>query len=421
MITAALSICLIAGTQAPPLTDKEVRIIGTMSPVPPAPPDSSNRVADNAEAAMLGAMVFNRSIFSSNGAVSCATCHQPGRSFTDARAVAQGVGVGTRNSPPLGSVAHQRWFFWDGRSDSLWSQALSPFENPLEIDSTRVNIVRVISQEPDLKQQYEALFGELPDMGDAQRFPDRAKPGMPAWDAMSQADRTSVTRAFVNVGKSVAAFERTLTVGRSPFDRFAQALKRGKPTDGILSPAAVRGLQLFIGEAGCRNCHSGPLFTDRGFHNQGLPTADGLFPTDPGRAGGLESARSAEFRLGSVWSDDPEGDRARRAGNATAGPEHWGAMKTPSLRNLPTTGPYMHDGRFHTLAQTLAFYNTLEGHIRIDHHQETILKPLHLPPEDILALEAFLESLQDGAPDARSGKNKPLIDVDGDPMLDASE
>jgi len=398
MIAAALSLCLLSTVVVAPLTDREIRIIGSMSPVPPAPPDTSNRVADNPAAATLGAMVFNRSIFSSTGAVSCATCHMPGRSFTDGRAVAQGVGIGTRNSPPLGSVAHQRWFFWDGRADSLWSQSLVPMESSIEMDGARVDIVRTITEEAELRQQYEGVFGALPDMTNEQRFPQRAKPGTAAWEAMSEADRTTVTRAFVNIGKSIAAFERTLTVGRSPFDRFAEALKRGRSTDGLLSPEAIRGLRLFIGEAGCRNCHAGPLMTDRAFHNNGVPTADGLFPTDPGRAGGLELARDGEFRLSSVWSDDPTGDAARRAANATAGPEHWGAMRTPSLRNLPTTGPYMHDGRFESLSQVLGFYNTLEGQIRIDHHQETVLKPLHLPAEDLRALEAFLRSLQDGAP-----------------------
>jgi cytochrome c peroxidase len=269
-------------------------------------------------------------------------------------------------------------------------------EDPNEMDGARVDIVRVITQEDDLRERYEHLFGPLPDVSDTTRFPAGARPGTSMWDAMTAADQHCVTRAFVNLGKSIAAFERTFTVGRSPFDQFAKALREGHSTEGILTPQAMRGLHLFIGEAGCRNCHSGPLFTDRAFHNNGLPTNDGLFPTDAGRAGGLEFAHAAEFRLSSEWSDDPTGDAARRAGNATAGPEHWGAMRTPTLRNLPTTGPYMHDGRFKTLAQVLAFYNTLDGQIRIDHHQETVLKPLLLPPEDLLALEAFLNSLQDG-------------------------
>ncbi|MCH2136633.1 MAG: hypothetical protein MK101_08625 [Phycisphaerales bacterium] len=401
MILLALAGCLCVTDGGSDLTERERRIVARMSPVPALPDDTSNRVADHPTAIELGAMCFKLPVFSSSGTVSCATCHKVDRGFTDGLPVAKGEGVGTRNTPQLTGVAHQRWFFWDGRADSLWAQALHPFEHEAEFNSSRGDVVKTLAAMPELRSRYETLFGPMPDLDGV---PDGAKPGTDAWASMSDADRDAVTGAFVNIGKSIAAFERTLQPGTSPFDRFATALAEGRSTDGILSPPAIRGLQLFMGEAGCRNCHAGPLMTDRAFHSLGLPPKDGLLPADLGRAGGLAKARASAFRLNGKWSDDPTSPAARRAANAVDAPGNWGAMRTPSLRNVSITGPYMHDGRFETIAQVLDFYNTLEGQVQFDHHQETILKPLNLPPEDLQALEAFLKSLEDGAPDAASGE-----------------
>lgn len=376
-----------------PFTEREQRIIKRMSPVPALPQDLTNRVADDPRAADLGIHLFKIPDFSASGAVGCVTCHMPGNGFDDGRPVAKGEAEGTRNAPTLIGAAYQRWFFWDGRADSLWAQALHPFENPGEFNGTRNDAVRTVFETPYLRRDYDAVFGTLPPMSDTTRFPVGGKPGTAAWKSMTESDRHAVTTAFVNLGKSIAAYERTIPIGTSRFDRWVAALGSG---DGsLLTDQEQRGLHLFMGDAGCRNCHSGPLFTDRAFHNIGLPEADGSFPADPGRSAGLQKARAHEFRLSGRWSDDPDGPQARRADQAKAGPEHWGAFRTPTLRNLAATGPYMHDGRFASLSDVLAFYNTLEDQVRLDHHQEQVLKPLDLSKEDLAALEAFLGTLQD--------------------------
>lgn len=375
-----------------PFTEREQRIIKRMSPVPALPQDLTNRVADDPSAADLGDHLFRARAFSASGTVGCATCHVPWSGFDDGRRVAMGEAQGTRNTPTLVGVAHQRWFFWDGRADSLWAQALHPFENPGEFNSTRTDAVRTVFETAPLRSRYEVIFGALPPMDDKARFPEGAKPGTAAWEAMKAADRNAITTAFVNMGKSIAAYERNIPMGPSRFDRWVATMGSGEKE--LLTDQEQRGLHLFIGDAGCRNCHSGPLFTDRAFHNIGLPEADGSFPSDPGRSAGLPKARSHEFRLSGHWSDDPDGPQARRAGQAKAGPEHWGAFRTPTLRNLSATGPYMHDGRFASLTDVLGFYNTLDDQVRLDHHQEQVLKPLHLSQEDLAALEAFLGTLQ---------------------------
>ena len=397
MIAAAAitAVCLSAAPSVA-FTPGALRVIQRMSPPPALPEDETNRVADDPAAAALGRLLFHDTRFSAGGAVSCATCHDPASGFDDGRALAQGEGQGTRNTPTLIGAPHQRWFFWDGRADSLWSQALHPFEHDAEFNASRTDAVRTLARSPDLAARYEAIFGPLPSVQDEARFPSQARPDTEVWANMQPADQHALTEAFVNMGKSIAAFERTIPMGTSRFDEFVAALP--DTSAGGLTQQELRGLSLFIGEAGCRNCHGGPLFTDRAFHNIGLPEPDGAFPSDPGRSAGLDLARAHEFRLDGPWSDAPASASARRVTRAKAGPEHWGAFRTPTLRNLPSTGPYMHDGRFETLGEVLGFYNTLEDQVQLDHHQEQVLKPLNLSDQDLAALEAFLRTLQDTQP-----------------------
>jgi hypothetical protein len=142
-------------------TPEELAAIYRHSPLGPTPPDPTNHVADNAQAASLGQYLFFDGRFSPNGKISCASCHQAALSFTDGRALAEGIAVGTRNSPTLLNAAFGQWYFLDGRSDSLWSQALQPFENPKEIGGDRRQIVEAVSHDPALRQAYERVFGPL--------------------------------------------------------------------------------------------------------------------------------------------------------------------------------------------------------------------------------------------------------------------
>ena len=122
------------------LTARELAQVMSLSPLPERPPSPSNRVADNADAAALGLALFFDVRLSSNGAVSCATCHQPARHYTDGERVAKGVAVGKRNTPTLLGGMYSSWQFWDGRADTIWSQALGPIESPLEHNLDRVRV-----------------------------------------------------------------------------------------------------------------------------------------------------------------------------------------------------------------------------------------------------------------------------------------
>src|SRR5690349_5793022 len=135
----ALAAAVAAAPQTDDWTEEQLRTLRGMSTeaLGPPPADPTNRVADNPRAARLGASLFADRRMSSNGAVSCATCHEPARDFTDRTPTAHGVGIGTRRTMPITPALYSPWQFWDGRADSLWAQALGPVENPLEHDFSR--------------------------------------------------------------------------------------------------------------------------------------------------------------------------------------------------------------------------------------------------------------------------------------------
>ena len=335
---------LLAGSMTckagPPATDdralftpEELAAIYRHSPLGPLPSDPTDRVADDPRAAALGQFLFFDSRLSANGKVSCASCHQASHGFTDARATAVGLGPGTRNSPTVVNAVYDQWYFLDGRSDSLWSQALQPFENPLEMGGDRLHIVRFVAQDPALRRSYEQVFGPMPNFG---------APG-----------RETIDRAFANLGKAIEAYERRLVSRPAPFDRYVAALKKGdRLRQRVLSMAAKRGLKLFVGPAQCDLCHSGPTFSDGQFHNLGLAP-----PQDPGRAGGIRLLRADPFNSAGAFSDAPDESNHRdRLGFLPDPDTQLGAFKTPSLREISRTTPYMHDGRFNDLAQVVRFY-----------------------------------------------------------------
>ena len=126
---------LLLGCLGPPADDPRRALMLAMSPLPPPRPDPTNRVADDPRAAALGASLFEDAGLSRDGATSCATCHQPDRTFTDGKRVATAVAAGTRNTPSLLSAPWQTWYFWDGRADSAWAQATGPIRNPIEMNA----------------------------------------------------------------------------------------------------------------------------------------------------------------------------------------------------------------------------------------------------------------------------------------------
>ena len=381
----------------------------SLSPPGLPPPDPSNRVANNTDAARLGQRLFFDTALSANGKVACATCHVPGKHFSDGRPLAQGIGATGRHAPTLLGAAWAPFLFWDGRKDSLWAQALGPLEAPAEHGLSRMGLLHGVAARHDAS--WKKVFGPLPDLSDRRRFPAQARPvpGQPkhphhvAWMAMSAADRAMVDRLAADAGKAIAAYERLLVPGISPFDRYIKALRSGDPQGGAhLSDVARRGLAMFIGKGQCVACHNGPLLTDQAFHNLGLPRPVGASGVDLGRTIGADTAKRDAFRCDGPNSDVPESQRKEACAELRfLNPrfvDFQGAFKTPTLRNVALTAPYMHDGAMATLAEVLAFYGTRAGEPLIGHRDLLLDQvPRDLPVADLVA---FLESLSGPLPPA---------------------
>lgn len=392
----------------PAFSEQERTRILQHSPLPPPPADPTNAVADDPRAVRLGQALFFDKRLSANGEVSCATCHDPAHGFSDGKPIAEGLGRAERHTQSVWNAAYNRWYFWDGRADTLWAQAVQPIEHPREMGGSRVSAALLLARDVRLKHAYEALFSPLPDLSDERRFPAGARPPQPrgerdaaasAWDAMSPEDRESINDVFANMAKAIAAYERKLVSRAAAFDRFVEGMREGDASKlAALSDSARRGLQLFIGRGNCRACHSGPNFSDGEFHTIRLPPPDGGAPRDPARYRGAADVIADPFNALGRHSDQREGSAAQKLRTLVNRPDNFGLYKTPSLRNVARTAPYMHDGRFATLGEVLEFYSTLKDALPPGHHQqEIILTPLRLSDGEKADLIAFLESLTDEA------------------------
>jgi cytochrome c peroxidase len=270
----------------------------------------------------LGRRLFFDPILSADGTVACASCHRPEHGFSGGPARARGLGgrLTARKAPTLFNRAYGTAFFWDGRESSLEAQALRPIEDPTEMGSRLGGVVRRLQADEDYRMRFTTAFPE------------------------------GVTAA--NLGKALASFERVLLRGDSRVDRF----RRGEAA--ALTPQERHGLWLYESKARCWRCHSGPNFTDEGFHNTGVSW--GKDPPDLGR-----------YRL-----TQRDGDRGR--------------FKTPTLRGASLTAPYMHDGSMATLADVVEFYNRGGG---ANPCLDPALTSLGLSADETRALVAFLEAL----------------------------
>ena len=291
------------------------------SPLVPVPPDNPLTEAK----VELGRRLFFDAQLSRDSTVSCSSCHEPERSFSDGRTVARGIDdkEGTRNVPALINRVYGRSFFWDGRAHSLEEQALLPMVNPDEMGNTHEEILRRLGASGSYRRQFVGAFG---------------------------ADEITEER----VAQAIASFVRTLVSGNSPFDRFEHL-----GDTAALSESARRGLALFRGRARCALCHTGGLFTDERFHNTGVTWRDG------------ELLDSGRFVI-------------------TGKNAHRGAFKTPTLRDVARTGPYMHDGSLATLEEVVDFYDRGGN---INPYQDPDIQPLDLTLQEKESLLAFLRSL----------------------------
>jgi cytochrome c peroxidase len=398
---------LSASRTAVSFTPEELLRINRLSPLPPVPADPTNHVSDDPAAARLGQYFFFEKRLSGNGRVSCASCHDPAKNWTDGQATPVQFGLELRHVPSLWNVAYNRWFFWDGRADSLWAQAAEPIENPIEMGSSRLQVAHHVAAEAELARAYEDLFGPLPTLADSNRFPAQGRqvpaepehPHQRAWASMTAEDQAAVDRVLVNVTKSIAAYERLLHDGPAPFDRFVEGLETGDPEAlAALDEEARRGLSLFVGRGRCVLCHDGPTLTDSEFHNTGVAPRPGIGELDSGRYGGLRLLLANPLRASREFSDDPRGEAARRVESLLVNSESWGEFKTPTLRGVARRGPFMHAGQFSTLEEVLRFYSTLEGADGRSHHQEQVLTPLRLEEGELADLLAFLRSLSGASP-----------------------
>lgn len=398
----------------------ERELILRLSPLPPPPDDPSNAVYGNEDAADLGQALFHETRLSPSGTISCATCHDPARGFADGRALGSGLADLPRHTPTLWNVAYQRWFFWDGRADSLWSQALGPIENPREMGSHRWWVAETLRADAGYRARFEQLFGRFPDFPAAPDVGGREgafETLCEAYSRLPPAQQRSIDEVFVRAGKCIAAFERKLVSREAAFDRFVQELRR--TPDGpfaALSLPAQRGLKLFVGRADCIRCHQGAALSDGEFHSIRVAPLGGGPPLDAGRYQGIKDLQESPFSTAGIHSDDPGGKVAARLRFLRNSPENWGAFRTPSLRNVSLTAPYMHQGQLATLRDVVHFYSTFEGALPPGHHPEAqLLRPLHLEAQEQEDLIAFLQSLTDapldpawaGPPDAITTPQPP--------------
>lgn len=303
------------------ILDQMTKLQGDIGSLPAVPIPSGN--LQTPEKVELGKMLFFDKRLSGNNTISCGTCHDPAKGFSDGKARAIGFGgkeLG-RHSPTILNAAYNGPQFWDGRSPSLEDQAMKPIEANVEMNLPREVMVGRLISIPEYKRRFRTIFGEDP--------------------------------SLENVGMAIAAFERTVITPNAPFDRYARGDKQA------LSPQEKRGLILFMSKAACTQCHNDPNFSDNKFHVLGVPQK-GPLAEDSGRY--------------EVTKDEKDK----------------GAFKTPSLRNIALTAPYMHDGAFETLDEVVEFYN--QGGGSVPHKSPKLLK-LRLTKQEKSDLVAFLKVL----------------------------
>ncbi|MGK0290216.1 MAG: cytochrome c peroxidase [bacterium] len=277
--------------------------------------------APSKELVQLGKMLFFDTRLSVNNKQSCATCHNPDLGLGEGKA----AGIGTmggklgRNTPHIYNLAWNVVFFWDGRSKSLEDQALGPIQAAGEMNMSLKRLIPKLKRVPYYKRRFKALF---------------PKKGLTS----------------KNLAKAIAAFERSIIIDNTPFDRYM------KGDIAAMSPAAIRGMKLFEGKARCVLCHGGANFTDNGFHNIGI--------------GGRDLGRS----------------------KIQKGAANRGAFKTPGLRNVLFTAPYMHNGSMGSLEEVIRHYNKGGKKVR---GLDSLMKPLSLTEKQIFDLIAFLGSINE--------------------------
>jgi cytochrome c peroxidase len=316
----------------------------------------------------LGDKLYNDLRFSTDGEVGCVTCHEPAKAFTDSPLkVSEGIEkkTGTRNAPTVINSVYMTSQFWDGRSPDLEDQALHPFINPVEHGlASHDPILEIVRTDPEYVEAFEEVFGV-----------------------------TGEDITIREVTMAIAAFERTVVSGNSPFDRWFY----GGETDA-LTEQQKRGYDLFVNEGRCVSCHvieqTQALFTDNRFHNIGVGIND-IQDEVPNLA---DEFLEADMNLSEVdvkvLTDPRTSELGRFA--ISHGFDDVGSFKTPTLRNVALTAPYMHDGSIETLEDVVIHYlngGVTEAGDPVNDFLSGGIRPLDIELEDVEDLVAFMEAL----------------------------
>ncbi len=359
-----LALVMFAMGEEDTLKTSEFPPLAALGP-PPIPADNRQSVDENGypkkddPKVELGKMMFFDNRLSGDASISCADCHNPQFGWTDGSDVCRGYSgtVHWRNCQSVVNTVYYAKLFWAGSSKSLEAQATSAARGGVAGNGERDMMEERLRQVPEYVKLFNEVFGtEWPNLEDAWR--------------------------------AIAAFERMLIQTDTPFDQYMRDNK------SALSEKAKKGMELFQGKAGCIQCHNGPFFTDEKYHNLGVPE-NPAFEEDSLRqitfrfeqyAKGVseEIYRTTKTNLGLYY-------RMKRK-------EDMGKFRTPTLRYLPYTTPYMHNGMFFTLEEVIDFYDEGGGDDPIQANfgfgtKTDKLKPLNLTDEEKEALVAFLESL----------------------------
>jgi cytochrome c peroxidase len=330
-------------------------------PVPADNPQTEQKIA-------LGERLFLDMRFSSTGLVSCSTCHAPEKAFTDGPlAVSEGIDglTGTRNAPTVVNAAYHETQFWDGRSPDLEDQALHPFLNPVEMAlPDHDTLLAIVRSDGNYRKSFRQVFG---------------------------IDSEAITMQEVTA--AIAAFERTKVSGNSSFDRWYFG-----GDESAMSPAAVRGFDVFLEDGRCVSCHAieqdHALFTDHLFHNIGVGIND-IQAKVPALARAFLVAKSEGIDVDvAVLADADTSHLGRFAVTDDLGMV--GAFKTSTLRNIAVTPPYMHDGSLETLKEVVEHYNNggvTNADDPINDFLSGGIRPLDLTDQQIDDLVAFMEAL----------------------------
>lgn len=380
MLTGALAGSLALSCTEPeepfPNIDELELLQSLHTPTRTPPKDLTNKYGDNPAAAALGERLFKDPRLSSCGDISCQSCHDgEGRSVDTPKATGCGNQQTGRNPPSVLNSGYSTWFMWDGRADRLWNQALLPLLSPVEMASSP-DILRTRLKEAYVAD-YLAVFGREPK------------------------DETDDNVLLANFGKAIAAYERTLIRNDAPFDqdviRFLDAVKAGKAEQ---DPAWL-GLKTFVRKGQCAACHKGPTLSDDQFHNVGVKD---LSDSHRGVAAAAPTMLNDwPFNSAGPYSDAPSGveaTRLQRLGNdlKEKAAELEGAYKTPTLRNVELTAPYMHTGEVKTLEDVVELYN--KGGEPSGNYAGVVsqtIKPLELTDAEKQALVKLLKSMTGAA------------------------